>query len=250
MGLMLRIPIFGAIILFWAVMWSQLIRSEMRPAKTALRVLPLDLVLRDFFAHEQTSALFLRENGRSIGHLRLMPKKLADAYSLGFVGGLQFTPPGETARHSGLDGTLLMDGRFHPRVLQGAINTRADAASGVLPVRVEFSADAETRRGHYRYVEDKETVLDQDFTLDEEGLAQILRTWGIGPEWKQQAPALTPGSVEVTARQVRLTIRDEPADATKVTLRAGGQTWLETIIAPPGQVQEIKTLWGWTLSAE
>lgn len=254
MRLTLRLIAMAAIAGFWATMWAFLIRSELRPDQTALHTLPVELVWKQMFEHEQVSDLFLRENNLSIGRLRLEPRARPPGYALGVSGNLQFTPAGVPPQHASWEGSVMLDGKFHVLEIQGTYRSLAPPALSIPPARLQFTADLVKKEGWYRYHSGDEIVAEQRFTLDLAGFAEVLKRWEIDPTWSRQFTTLSGDHpAQVTARQTRFTLPDvqgETVDATLVALTMHGQSWLEIYLSQLGQVLQVKTLWGWVLEGQ
>src|SRR6476659_8380031 len=103
----LTIILIGAL---WVTMWALLIRSEVRPDNAAIRLVPVEHVLRDAFRIEKDSDLWIASDGVQIGSLRLSPKQdeKTGTRTLGFTGRVTLNLPDGSSQRPGWSGELVM----------------------------------------------------------------------------------------------------------------------------------------------
>lgn len=243
-----------AIVAFWAVMWALLLRSELWPESSTLQSVPFHLVAHQLFEHEQTSELFIHADGKTLGHVRLLPKMRPEGPLLRCSGNAQMDLPGATGQvRSSWEAELSFDPTLNLLHLEGSFTSRAPTSPHPEPFRTEFTLDPAANRGWYRFASAGQILAEQSFTLDQAGLSAVLNRWGLGPDVTRQVAAFAPSAgalPELTARQGRFTTHGEQMETYLITLKAGGQTWLEGHLTQLGQILEVKTLWGWQFETE
>jgi hypothetical protein len=241
------------VVLFWAAMWTLLIRSELRPQETALRAVRPELVLRQVFQQGQPSDLFIKSGATRNGHLRLSPKtdEQTGAHTLDFLGSMQVDFPSAPSQRAYWDGSIAMSPDFALLHLRGNFSLRQPGAHLPPGSSLQVEVDPARNEGRYRLSFGDEAPFEETFTLDQAGLNLLLQRWGVDP---QLTRAVSPGGLkvapEITARLARLPVGKEQAETFLVTVKNQGQTLLELHISQLGQILHVKTLLGWELTPE
>jgi hypothetical protein len=242
-----------AVVLFWAAMWTLLIRSELWPGETRLRKVPPELVLRQVFQQGQNSDLTIKQGTARMGHLRIAPRLQAETgeRSLELLGNVQVSVPGAKEQRFYFDVSLDMNPELAMQRLQGTFSLRESAPRMPVISSLSLTMEPPQKRGSYRLVLPESDPVEEAFTLDEAGLQRVMQTWGIDLRiLKSFSPTWTNVVPEITARQARLTIQREQVDTYLLTVRNAGQTLVEMHVSQLGQVLKAKTLLGWDLVAD
>lgn len=250
------IPRLGAaaVVLFWAVMWALLIRSELSPRDALVNRVPVELVLRQAFQNSQASHLFLYRGTERLGHVRVAPHldESDSARVLDLFGNFQVDAPGAPSQRIAWEASLDLDAAWSLRMARGTMTTRLLARPKPEVTRLEWDLSKATQHGHFRLLADDSVVEEQSFELSPAGLRGLLKEYGAEGPSLDLLPAST-GSLprmEALAQRTRISIRGQEIEAYLVTLRLNEQTLLEAKVTELGQILEATTLVGWTLRAE
>jgi hypothetical protein len=234
-------------------MWTLLIRSEVRPESAGIRSIPVEHVLRDAFKREKDSDLWITNAGMQIGTLRLSPKQdeVTGTRTLGFIGRVTLNLPDGSSQRPGWSGSLVMNRNWVVQSFHLSSTTRGfPAGLGAAPTQatqLEVLIDPPAHKGWYVVRVENEVADQHEFTLDEEGISQLVAHLGIDQDILKQLPGSKSQPPEVTARQSSFMVRSEKLETYLVTISMKGQTLLEAQVSQLGEVLHVQTLIGWTM---
>lgn len=234
------------IIAFWLTMTGLLVRTEFSPAKSRLRAVSIEHVLKLVFAHEQPSDLNILNGGLRIGQLHLQPRieKEGDRRLLDFSGSLQLRLPGVPRQRFTWSGAWEADAAFTSERLRFAF-----ALLEPIKTQTEVEIDSAQQLAHVRF-ESGEGTLRETYTLDEAGLHRLLGQLAIDPAVLQVFAGRNPARPEITAEQSSLSIHGQRLETYCVTIQQSGQTLVEFHVSQLGQILKATTLVGYTLSPD
>ena len=245
---MLYRSLAAVIVIFWIAMSALLLRSELGPSDSRLRVVPAGHVMKLLFAHEQTSDLDIYSERLRIGHLRLHPhvRKEDGARILEFAGNLQLTVPGTGRHRFAWDGSMEMTRLLDVQSLRLGLTMR-DLGN----YRVELTFLPPENLAHYELWSAGVLVEKADFPLDERGLQAVVDKLEIPPDVVRMARGPKSAKpAEITALQSSIEIHGEKIDTYLVSIRQNGQTMIEFHVSQLGQVLRGTTILGYTFAPD
>jgi hypothetical protein len=232
------------IVLFWLTMTGLLVRKEAWPADSTLREIPVSHVVKLLFLHEQTSELNIVSEKFQLGHLRIQPRvnKETAARVIEFSGYVQLPIPGSARQRVAWNGEWEMEKTLGTRRFRLGV-TMHDPEE----VRAEVTIIPAANRAHYELRGTGGLIEQQDYSLDEAGLREVLRFLGVDQMLLPTMPIRdTPPTVK--ARQSSMIIHGEHIDTYLVTIEHNDQTLLEIHVSQLGQILQAKTILGYTLA--
>lgn len=235
------------IVIFWLTMTGLLLRKELAPGASALKEVPASHVLKQMFAHAQTSTLHVYHERVRIGHLQIQPqvRKEDGARLLALSGNLQIAIPGWPRQRVAWDGDLVMDRAHQLQLAQFNVTFRDPAAYAV-----EVVVDPRAKRLRYETRAGERELDRGEYPLDQQGALTWLREQGLDPammpQWQQ---AVGPAPV-LKAWQSSLEIHSQKLDTYRVALEHGGQTLIEFHVNQLGQILQGKTFLGYTVAPD
>lgn len=234
------------IIAFWLVMTALLIRLEVHPESSRVLDVPVSHVVKMMLERGQQSLLTIMENGAPAGTLTLRPVQSAEGGAFDFGGSMSLRLPMGTAQRVSWSGAVELD---------PALNTRG------------VHIDLALRSPAYRLMLDRRTA-EQTITYEVRDATATLARGALPLDSGQAAAALAGLGVDLTgvmalrkslggdaapiftAKQAKLPVRSENIEVYQITMRQGGATMADIFISQLGQVLLVKTVFGYTLSAE
>lgn len=233
------------IVLFWMTMTALLIRNEVSPELSGVRVVPMSNVLKLLYQREQPSDLIIYDDAMRVGNLRLHPtNRLEDkARLLEFTGTIHLRLPGPRRRLSWnglfeMDSLFTMD-RFS---LEVTVHEPSDLTGKLEVVTRE-------KRAHFTLLVNGSEQEHEEFTLDEAGVAKVIAKLGGDPEILKTVRGQTAGfRPEITARRSSLKILNEETETFLIVVQQSGQTLLECHLDQVGKVIRARTAIGYTLA--
>jgi hypothetical protein len=238
---------YPMVAIFWLIMWTLLLRTELRPQGASLREVPIEHVARLIFREKQSSDLVFHGDGVRVGNLQMTPSVPSENRCvLDFSGTLQIRMPDATREHLRWNGSLTMDNAFAVQLLHLVFTTApTQEASGIeITINPIEHLASYVWRTHGR-LEDEDT-----FPLDESGILKLAEHLGIDPGLLHTVSLSHTGAAHITAHQSSLQVHNEKVDTYLVTVELNGQTMLEAQISQLGVVLEAKTALGWTLESQ
>ncbi len=243
--------IYPLIAIFWLAMWLMLLRSELSP-ESGLRSVPIEHVEKVIFEHEQTSDLLIHGDGVTSGRLRLIPKvRQSDGHRvLEFNGAIQMQPNGPTRQRYGWDGVIEFDQTMTLTLLKFGFTTLQSGSNKTPSPRLEVVAIPAEHRGSYTWLLAGQVQDHAEFTLDEEGMKQLMSHLGLDETLLQGAPMLHPVAPQIEARESTMKLAGETVETLHVGFIENGQTMLEAHVSQVGEILALKTFLGWTFDKE
>jgi len=234
------------VVAFWLTMTALLLRNEIRPGDSSLREVPVGHVIKLIFHHQQVSDLNITSDRLRLGRLRLMPKsdKVAGLRTIGFEGNLQVIIPGAKRQRMAWRGEIVMDKALETQRFQVGLTLNEPA-----PLRTEIVVLPNQNIARYE-LNTASTQERQQFTLDENGLREVMQQLGLDPTALAAVTLPKTSAPVVKAQQSSIEIHGERIDTYLITIESNGQTWLECHVSQLGQVLRATTLLGYTLSPD
>lgn len=235
------------IISFWAVMWGLLVKGELEPEGAALREVPVEHVLVLMFRHQQSSDLIINNDGKMIGHLRLMPRVLENEERvLDYTGGLQFRLPGASRQRlswmgeSSFTRELDLKALALSVIMHSAVEEEADS-------RLTFDFDAATKKGRYELRSGAMTFDKQEFEATEEGIRNLVQRVGMDTSVLQSGSSKSSAPPVIKARRSTFSVQGDEIETLLLTVEYNEQTMLKVHVSQFGRIIHAKTVLGWTL---
>jgi hypothetical protein len=237
-----------AIVIFWLTMMGLLISTEVSPASSRLRAVPLTHVARLLFLHEQTSDLIVTSEGVPAGHLQVTPSTEAETQrrllNINATFSLRLQPTVRQRVHA--------SGRFE---MDSALNFERFTLEVVIKdanfYQVQVQVEALEKMVHFT-TRDGEKALPEShsYHLNEAGAAELIKDLGVDPGMMRTIGTKNAGRPEITARQSSLQIHGERADTYLINVSQSGQTLLEAHVDQLGKILLVKTFFGYTLAPD
>ncbi len=236
-----------SIVAFWLVMTGLLIRLEVSPDQSGVLAMPPEHVFKLMFTHEQISDLRIVDGGLPIGSLRLIPKSNPDTaeHTLDFTGSMLIhLPDNPKKQRISWTGTLTMDRVFVTQHFHLTLTLRDPGYHLLLDL------DPATKQANYEIKQGDSVIRKSGISLDEKGVAELLRDeLGIDPGALQNIGGNI-GKPTLSAKQTEIKARKEKIVTYLLTLRQGETPVIETYVSQLGQILLVKTLFGYTLTAD
>lgn len=237
---------------FWVIMWALLIRTELEPEGASLRAVPVEHVLKLMFHHQQSSDLSLRNEGKLIGHLRLIPRVMPEDQSrvLDYSGSLRLRLPGAERQRFSWIGESIFDPTLNLQRLTVNFTIHQSTLQEGADTQLSFAFDAATKAARYE-IRTGQTILEkQEFAATEEGLKNLIRRAGFDPGVVQTITPTGNTPPQITAKRSTFRLHGEEIDTLLLTMEYNGQTMFQVHISQLGQVLSAKTVLGWTLESD
>lgn len=249
---MMRYFFGAAIFIFWAAMWTLLVRTEHAPEMASVRRVPIEHVLKLLFQHEQASDLSIRVNRDRLGNVRIQPRhdETSGALALEFNGTMQVQLPDTQRRRLSWNGAIDLAEALDVNGLSFTLMSRNPGDRNSQPIRVEFAVDAKTKTAEYGFREGEGMITRQRISLDRAGLELALANAGLDASVLPAATAPPLTTPEVKAHRARLMVKGERLETYLLTLTQEGQTLGEVHVSQMGQILRISTLLGWVFEPE
>jgi hypothetical protein len=235
------------IVAFWLMMTGLLIRLEVSPDKSGVLAMPPEHVFKLMFTHEQLSELRIMDRGLPIGNLRLIPKSnpATAEHTLDFTGNLLVhLPDNPKKQRISWTGTLTMDRAFATQRFHLTLTLRDPGYHLLLDL------DPTARQANYEIKQGDSVIKKSVISLDEKAASALLHDeLGFDPGLLQNIGGNI-GKPALTAKQTELKVRKEKIVAYLLTLQQGETPVVETYVSQLGQILLVKTIFGYTLSAE
>jgi hypothetical protein len=235
----------ACIIGFWLVMNALLLRLEISPDKSKIIEIPPSYVLKLMFRHAQPSELNVFEYKKPIGSLSLRPQPARDdsRRMVDFSGHLLVGLPLAARKRVTWDGSLEMSRQLEVQMIR--FNSKAQGSD----YTTHLAVDAPRRLVNFS-VSLKDKVADtRSVSLDDLTKSGFLSQLGLddsllaGIKQRVVAPV-------VSASASELAIGGEKVDAYRLTVRQDGSMLAEIYVSQLGQVLEVRTPFGYTLSSQ
>ena len=235
------------IVVFWLTMTGLLVRKEAGPGDSTLREIPIGHVVKLLFLHEQASELNIINEKLRLGHLHIQPRvrKETESRAIEFSGYLQFPIPGSARQRVAWDGEWEMEQSLATRRFRLGVTVHDPAH-----LRGEVVILPASNRAHYELRGNSGTIEQQDYSLDQAGLREVLHFLGMDPLLLPSAPIRDTPPPRIRALQSSMEIHGEHIDTYLVTIENNEQTLLEFHVSQLGQVLRAKTFLGYTLAPD
>lgn len=234
-----------AIVAFWFVMTLMLVRNEISPDASRLREVPISLVMKMLFLHEQPSDLTVYSGPASIGSVRIHPRieRENDARVLDISGDLHITMSPEQKTRFNWLGRLEMTPSYEiTRSKWGATIIEP----GYLHAEIETPPGSKT--AHFTLRTRDHVINEGEMPMGQGALTGLANQLNLGANLDalvQQGQTQTPPVIR--ARQSSLTWRGDKTDTYLVTVEQDGQMLIEAHFSQLGQMLLAKTVLGYTL---
>ena len=251
-----RVFVVG-IVIFWLLMGTLLVRTELFPDRGTSLPVPVDYVRGLVFRHEQASDLILYNQKRRLdGSFHLQPKrvsvsadgKTAAGNLLSLSGSFLLSLPGLTGQHVIFHGGLELDDQEQPRHLDLSVSLR-EPTQNAPGVTLHLDGRPAENQWHYQVTQGGETLSEARGTPEEMIGTLDLRGYGLDPrifaQVGKQAAATT-----LTAHRGILRINDEEIETFVVTIRQGEGMETTIHVNQLGQILAVKTFLGYDLYDE
>jgi hypothetical protein len=238
------------IVIFWMVMTTLLIRNEVNPEDSRLREVPITLVLKLLFLHEQPSDLRIYAGGTPVGHVRFQPRNNKDTGEriVEFTGSIQVQAPDR--RRLSWDGTLRMTPSYELVRSDWGVTLQDPGF-----MRLEVRTKADEPFAHIM-IRSKDRILQEmDVALSEAGLTNLAQQFGVGGEifavlQQAKAQAKTQTNPTIRARQSSIRYRGERTETYLVSIEHNGQTLIQCQFSQLGQILQAKSPLGYTMQPD
>lgn len=222
-----------------------LVRSEVWPDHSSLRIVPTEKVEKLMWFHHEPSDLVIWNEGQRVGHMRLHPKpgERDDLRLLEFSGNIRIRLPGSARDRISWDGVATFEPDMTLKSVLLGLGLREVSTD-----REEIFFSLVEKKVSIRLLDVSGRDLNHaEYTLDEAGLKKILAEVDLDPAvydtFRPRASALP----RITAQESSLMIHHERTKTFLVEIRQGGQTLVEAHVSELGQLLRVKTLIGYTL---
>jgi hypothetical protein len=228
-----------AIIAFWLVMMTLLVRLETHPEATDILDVPVSYVMRIMFRHGQQSFLSVSDGTKAIGSVALRPLTTGPGgRTLDFSGSLA------VPQRFNFSGSVEMDASLRVR------NFRLDAAVRNPRYALKAEGDAISHRLTYEVRADGQLRVSQSVPMSDAALsAALAQNLGMDPRALPISPAGI-SSPAITAREAEIVLRGEPLEVYQVTVTEGSVPLMTFYVTQLGQIIQAKTSFGYSLTAE
>ena len=236
------------IILFWITMTALLVRLEIWPDRSSLRMVPVAKVAKLMWFHQEPSDLVVWSGTRRVGHLRLHPKiRESDGVRvLEYSGNIQVRLPGSERHRISWDGVAEFDEEMQMRTLLLGLGLKEVSTD-----RAEIVLSPSENRAHLRLLDVSGNEFNRgDYTLDERGLKKILAQVDLDPSLYDTFRSSTSVAPTITAQESSLIIHHERTKTYLVEVRQGGQTLMEAHVSEIGTVLHVKMLVDYSLAPD
>jgi hypothetical protein len=233
----------------FVTMWTLLIRSELQPGGNSLRALPVEHVLREVFQPEKPSNLIIHNGNQRVGTLRLAGQgEAADGTrALQFYGNAMIDFPGADPVRSAWSGEIVVTPDWKMKSFSFTATSRGTAKTAGPATQFDMLFSPVDQKVSY-VVKSGGSVFDrQSFTTDEAGLTALLDHFEIDPMWRNQFRMGQAPKPVVTAREASLVLQNVKLETSLISVVVNGQTLIEAHVSQLGEVQQARTLFGWTL---
>ena len=237
------------IVLFWVVMTALLVRSEVWPDRSSLRMVPVEKVLKLMWFHHEPSELVVWSESRRVGHLRLHPKirESDSARLLEYSGNVHVRLPGSPRQRISWDGVAEFDAALAMSSMLIGLDMKDISLD-----RAEITIVPAENRAFFKLKDVSERVLNaSDYSLDEHGLKKLLAQVDLDPAlydtFRSGSSAAKP---TITAQESSILIHHERMKTYLIEVRQGGQTLMEAHVNELGRIVRVKTLVGYSLAPD
>lgn len=237
----------AGIVIFWITMTGLLVRSELWPDHSALRSVPVELVTKQMWHHQQKSDLTIWSDGARTGHLSLEPRVRPEdgARLLIYSGNLQLRLPGAGKQRLSWDGVAEFDRTSQLRSFLLGVGLRQAPA-----MRAELLFLPNSQTAEYRLLQNGEVIDTETYALDETGVKKVLAQLEIPPAFLETFRSRETAAPRITAQQSSMLIHKERIDTYLLSVVQSGQTMLEAHVSQLGSILEVRTAFGYSLSPE
>ncbi len=235
------------IVLFWLTMTALLVRKEARPDDSALREIPVEHVVKLLFLHGQVSELNIVSEKLRLGHLRIQPRvdKITASRVIEFSGYLHLAIAGGARQRVAWSGEWEMEDSLATRQFKLNV-TMHDPGE----VRGEFVIIPAANRAHFELRANSGIIEQQDFSLDETGLREVLQFLGVDAMLLPSKPLPNAPPPLIKARQSSMAIHGEHIDTYFVTIEHNEQRFAEFHVSQLGSILQAKTILGYSLAPD
>jgi hypothetical protein len=241
------------IVVFWLTMTGLLLRKELGPGDSALRVIPIEHVVKLLLLHETPSDLNIYNDKLRLGHLRVHPqvRKEDDARIVAFSGNLQVLIPGMERQRVQWAGELEMQKDLTIRRFIVNLVFRDPALRDAPGYAAQVTVVPSENRLRYTVSEGGREIDGKEFPLDQRGIETALQSM-LDPSMLKMiaAQTRTASPPVVKALLSSMPIHGERIDTYLVTVEAGGQTLVEFDVSQLGTILRAKTLIGYTFAPD
>ncbi len=247
-----------AIVAFWLLMSTLLVRTQLSESQGELQPVPVDFVCRLMFEHEQPAYLVLYTQHRRLdGYLQLQPKHLPhgeDGKSaaldlLSGSGSFALALPGVDPQRVTFRGVLELDGHRHVRRLDLTANVHQTGQTGQ-GMTLQLAGRPAQDDWHYT-VKEAGTVLREDSgTIASLLAAADPHLPGLRLDAIQQLERQQAADTRYSAHRGTLRLGGEAIDSYVVAVEHGGALKTDVYFDQLGQVLAVKTFTGYDLFDE
>jgi hypothetical protein len=244
-----------AIVVFWLLMTTLLIRNEVNPGGSSLREVPVTHVFKQLFIHEQRSNLRIYNGGTPIGFVYMYPhvEKDTEARILELNGTLLLDVGPNKKQRISWETVFQMGPAFEVECSEYRIRLHDP---GDLLAEVRSRADQPLV--HAR-LSSKDGVVEFDMPLNQSGIEGVAQRFGATGDVLTTLQQLLGGAQQsgpntkpqIRARQSSLRLDNEQRTETfLVSVEYNGQKYLECHFSQLGQALKATTYFGYTLQDE
>jgi len=238
-----------AIVAFWLVMTTLLVRNEINPGGSRLREVPVIYVMWQLFVHGQKSNLRIYNGATPIGFVSMYPHvdEFTHARIMELNGTLVFDVGPDRKQRVSWETTLQLNEDFD--VLASEYKIRLHEPGDLL---AEVHSRADQPRVHVRLSSKGQVMEESDIPMNQsgvEGLAQKFGATGDVLGMLQQPVSKTKPVIRARQSSLRLD-GDQRTETFLVSVEYNGQRYLECHFSPLGQALQANTLFGYTLRDE
>ena len=229
-------------------MTGLLVRSELWPDHSSLRMVPVGKVAKLMWFHHEPSDLVIWSESQRVGHMRLHPKirESDGAHTLEYSGNIQVRLPGSPRHRISWDGIAEFDPDLRMRSVLIGLGLKELSTD-----RAEIVVIPAEKLARLRLLDVSGREMQRgDYPLDERGLKKILADVDFDPALYDTFRPGRGAEPKVTAQESSIMIHHERTKTYLVEVQQGGQTLMQAHVSELGQILRVKTLVGYSLSPD
>jgi hypothetical protein len=234
-----------AIIAFWLVMMTLLVRLETHPEETDILDVPVSYVLRVMLKHGQESLLSVRDGDKDLGTISVRPSITgSNARSIRLAGTLSLEMPMAARQRFNFNAAVDMDAALH------ATGFRLGLAMQLPNFHLSAQGDLIRNTIAYQLLSNGQQIGSQSLPMTASAIEPVLVQY-LGPG--AAAIPLSSGNgppPTVTAREAQFTWRGQQLQVYQMTIRDGSAAIADIYVTQLGQIIQVNTNFGYTFAAE
>lgn len=246
----------AGIVVFWMVMGTLLVRTELFPERSNSLPVPTEYVGHLFFRHEQPSDLLLYAQKRRIdGNFHVQPKRLPSSDGkapagnlLNITGNFMLTLPVAARQRVVFHGDLEMDDHEEIRRVDLSISLH-EPKQNTPGVTLHLDGRPADNQWHFQVTQGTVTLREGNGTPEQILDTLALRSYGIDARVFSRVGSQSPAT-SVTAHRGVLRVNDEDIETFVVTIHQGDNVDTVIHVSPLGQILAVKTFLGYDLYDE